>query len=348
MIRSILLFLVCCSSAHGAPPCPAIRKSGGARAPPCPMVSAPLPDSIHPMVLQRCADELSLPLSIIFQQSFDTGQVREDWKLAVVSPIFKKGKKSDPGNYRPVSLTSVPCKIMEAMIKTELTKYLETTGIVSDCQHGFTKGRSCLTNLLETFEAWTRILEGGHGIDVVFLDFRKAFDSVSHKKLIMKLQAYGIDEKMINWIENYLTGKSMAVRVNGKLSSWATVLSGVPQGSVLGPLLFLLFVNELPAWIINSMMMFADDAKIWTKISSKSDSESLQEDLNKLIIWSQTWLLKFHPEKCKVMHIGHQINTTYNMTDSGKSVQLNPTREEKDLGVYIVDSLKPSLQCIKA
>ena len=146
----------------------------------------------------------------------------------MVSPIFKKGKKSDPGNYRSVSLTSVPCKIMEAMIKTELTKYLETTGIMSDCQHGFTKGRSCLTNLLETFEAWTRILEGGHGADVVFLDFRKAFDSVSHRKLIMKLQAYGIDEKMINWIENYLTGRSMAVRVNGKLSSWASVLNGVP------------------------------------------------------------------------------------------------------------------------
>ena len=205
-----------------------------------------------------------------------------------------------------------------------------------------------LNKPVETFEAWTRILEGGHGIDVVFLDFRKAFDSVSHKKLIMILQAYGIDKKMINWIENYLTGRSMAVRVNGKLSSWATVLSGVPQGSVLGPLLFLLFVNELPAWIINSMMMFADDAKIWTKISSESDSNSLQEDLNELIIWSQTWLLKFHPEKCKMMHIGHQINTTYNMTDSGKTVQLNPTREEKDLGVYIVDSLKPSLQCIKA
>jgi len=206
---------------------------------------------------------------------------------------------------------------MEAMIKTELTKYLETTGIMSDCQHGFTKGRSCLTNLLETFEAWTRILEGGHGIDVVFLDFRKAFNSVSHKKLIMKLQAYGIDEKMINWIENYLTGRSMAVRVKGKLSNWAKVLSGVPQGSILGPLLFLLFVNELPVWIINSMMMFADDAKIWTKISRESDSNSLQEDLNKLIIWSQTWLLKFHPEKCKVMYIGHQINTTYNMTDKG-------------------------------
>ena len=125
------------------------------------------------------------------------------------------------------------------------------------------------------------------------------------------------------------------------------MLNGVPLSSVLGPLLFLLFVNELPAWIINSMMMFADDTKIWTKISSESDSESLQEDLNKLITWSEPWLLKFHPEKCKVMHIGHQKNTC-NMTGTGKTVQLNLTREEKDLGVYIVDSLKPSLQCIKA
>jgi len=124
------------------------------------------------------------------------------------------------------------------------------------------------------------------------------------------------------------------------------VLNGVPLSSVLGPLLFLLFVNELPAWIINSMMMFADDTKIWTKISSESDSESLQEDLNKLITWSEPWLLKFHPEKCKVMHIGHQINTC-NMTDTGKTVQLNLTREKKELGVYIVDSLKPSLQCVK-
>ena len=140
----------------------------------------------------------------------------------------------------------------------------------------------------------------------------------------------------------------MAVRVNGKLSSWAAVLSGVPQGSVLGPLLFLLFVNELPTWIINSIKMFADDTKIWCRISTREDSLGLQEDQNKLISWSQTWLLRFHSEKCKVMHIGHQINTEYKMEDSGKTVQLMTIKEEKDLGIYIVDNLKPSLQCTKS
>jgi len=129
--------------------------------------------------------------------------------------------------------------------------------------------------------------------------------------LLQKLRSHGIDQKLINWIQDYLTNREMAVRVNGLLSRWAAVLSGVPQGSVLGPLLFLLFVNELPTWIINSIKMFADDTKIWCRISTREDSFGLQEDLNKLISWSQTWLLRFHPEKCKLMHIGHQINTEY-------------------------------------
>ena len=151
---------------------------------------------------------------------------------------------------------------------------------MSNSQHGFTRGRSCLTNLLETFEAWTRIVEEGYGIGVIFLDFRKAFDSVSHVKLLQKLRSYGIDEKLVVWIQDYLTNRETAVRVNAKLSSWAAVLSGVPQGSVLGPLLFLLFVNELPTWTINSIKMFADDTKIWCKIIPEDDFLSLQENLN--------------------------------------------------------------------
>jgi len=151
---------------------------------------------------------------------------------------------------------------MLSRVKTEFVKYLKNSGVMSNSQHGFTKGRSCLINLLETFEAWTRILEEGYGVDV-FLYFRKAFDSVSHVKLLQKLRSYGIEQKLINWIQDYLTNREMALRVNSKLTSWAAVLSGVPQGSVLGPLLFLLFVNELPTWIINSIKMFADDTKIW-------------------------------------------------------------------------------------
>jgi len=203
---------------------------------------------------------------------------------------------------------------------------------------------------METFEAWTRILEEGYGIDVFFLDFRKAFDSaVSHKKLIMKLRAYGIDEKLINW-RRLLNWEEDGSKSNCKLSNWAAVLSGVAQGSVLGPLYFLLFVNELPTCITNSIKLFADDAKIWRKIITENDFESLQEGSNKLITWSQTWLLKFHPEKCKVMHIGQWSpdNTGYKIMDAGKTVQPMTTKEEKDLGVYIVNNLKPSLQCATA
>jgi len=140
----------------------------------------------------------------------------------------------------------------------------------------------------------------------------------------------------------------MRVNVRGIFSSWAEVLIGVPQGSVLGPLLFLIFVNDLPDWVNCSIKMFADDTNIWAKISQMEDSESLQSDLNQLIQWSQQWLLQFHPDKCKVMHIGHALDTSYSVTDQGRSHSLQTVREEKDLGIYISDDLKPSLQCSKA
>ena len=152
------------------------------------------------------------------------------------------------------------------MIKAELVKHLESSGVMSNSQHGFTRGRSCLTNLLETFEALTIIVEEGYGIDVIFLDFRKAFDSVSHVKLLQKLQSYGINKQLAVWIHDYLTNMETAVRVNGKL------LSGVRQGSVLGSLLFLLFVNELPTWIRNSIKMFADDTKIWCNNNNNNNT----------------------------------------------------------------------------
>ena len=134
---------------------------------------SPRPDDMHPMLLKECADVLAKPLSLIFQQSYESGHLPADWKSANVVPIFKKGKRGDVSNYRPVSLTSVPCKVMESLLKDELTKYLETTSMLSKVQHGFCQGRSCLTNFLETFEAWTLALDQGSGIDVVCLDYRK-------------------------------------------------------------------------------------------------------------------------------------------------------------------------------
>ena len=240
-----------------------------------PTDKTPGPDGLHPMLLRMTAASIAEPLSLIFQRSFATGLVPSDWKVADIVPIFKKGARDDPANYRPVSLTSVPCKVMESLIKDGLKVFLEKKGTITSYQHGFMQGRSCLTNLLETLESWTQALDEEFGIDVLYLDYRKAFDSVPHKRLLEKLKTYGLRGNLLQWIQSFLEARLMRVGIRGSFSEWIKVLSGVPQGSVLGLLLFLLFVNDLPDWIKNSMRMFADDVKIWNVIRSQTDSESL-------------------------------------------------------------------------
>ena len=306
------------------------------------------PDGFHPILLAKCSSGMSVPLSMIFQASLNSGKVPEDWKLANITPLFKKGKKNDPANYRPVSLTSVVCKVMERIIKDHLVDHIEKAKVMSSCQHGFTVGRSCLTNLLETFECWTTALDEGYGIDVLYLDYRKAFDTVSHEKLLVKLKEYGIDGMILKWIKDFLSSRRARVRVRGGFSSWFWVISGVPQGSVLGPLLFLLFVDDLPNWVKCQMKMFADDIKIWSIVKKASDSAFLQNDLDCLMNWSDEWLLRFNCEKCKVMHIGHDIETEYYMTTKDSRTKLIETKEEKDLGLTITNNLKPGLQCNRA
>ena len=161
------------------------------------------PDDIHPIILKRCATAVTEPLSAIFKSSFETGKLPSDWKKANIVPIYKKGPKTDPANYRPVSLTSVPCKIMEALIKGRLTQFLEKNSVISQQQHGFVTGRSCLTNLLDSLEQWTSALDEGHGIYILYLDYRKAFDSVPHHRLVVKLKSYGISGKLLEWLTDF-------------------------------------------------------------------------------------------------------------------------------------------------
>jgi ribonuclease P/MRP protein subunit RPP40 len=215
-------------------------------------------------------------------------------------------------------------------------------------QHGFVRGRSCLTNLLESFESWTRALDEGYGLDIIYLDYRKAFDTVPHQKLLLKLRSFGMPEEIVNWIAAFLSGRKMRVGVNGAFSSWSEILSGVPQGSVLGPLLFILFVNDLPDCIKNSMRMFADDTKVWCSISSLSDSKSLQDDLDNLCNWSDQWMLRFNATKCKVMHVGHKFPTVYQVRDGQNIQELTVVEEEKDLGVFTTNKLKSDRQCAAA
>jgi len=224
----------------------------------------------------RLNDCLAYPLSIIFSKSLCGGVVPMDWKRANVTAVFKGGSKHEPSNYRPISLTVQACKLLETILKHNITKHLCKHGLINDDQHGFVERRSCLTNLLTFLDDVHNTVDKGIPVDVVFLDFRKAFDRVPHKRLLSKVRAHGIDGCVYNWIESWLHGREQRVVLNGCTSEWKKVLSGVPQGSVLGPLLFLLYVNDLHSDVINKLLKFADDAKLFGSVGTTNDINSLQ------------------------------------------------------------------------
>ena len=224
------------------------------------------PDNCHPFFLKECAEEIYLPLTDIFHKSLSSGVIPDDWKKANITCIFKKGNKQNPGNYRPVSLTSVICKLLERTVREEIVNHLSVNKLLSDSQFGFRKNRSTILQLLTVMNEWTEALDDGIQIDTVYLDFRKAFDSVPHKRLIKKLEGYGIKGILLEWFKNFLNGRQQRVVINGKTSDWTNVLSGIPQGSILGPILFIIFINDLPGVVGNVCKLFADDCKLYKNI----------------------------------------------------------------------------------
>ena len=300
------------------------------------------PDGISPRILKECRSSIAKPLYLIFKKSIESGTVPHDFKNANVTPIFKKGNRSSPENFRPVSITSVPCKILESIIRDSMVQHLDKHKLMSKDQHGFVKGRSCLTNLLETLDDITSSLDEGEGMDMVFLDYKKAFDTVPHKRLLYKVRKYGFGDIYINWIKDFLTNRKQRVHIRGQFSEPTEVLSGVPQGSVLGPLLFILFVNDIPDTVNAKVKMYADDTKVYER---QTEADSLQRDLERLEEWSRKWLMKFNELKCKVMYFGkNNPKHTYLLGNT----ELEKVTNEKDLGVYITDDAKPSLQCVEA
>ena len=297
---------------------------------------APGPDNLPPILLKSLSTELAPCLQVLFQSTLQQKSIPVDWKHACVTPLFKKGSVSKPENYRPVSLTSIICKAMEHIIYSQVMRHLSDFSILADAQHGFRARRSCETQLILTTDDLLKSIDTKSQVDMILLDFAKAFDRVPHHLLIYKLGYYGIDADVLGWITSFLGNRTQEVVVDGEASQKSSVDSGVPQGSVLGPLLFLLYINDLPAYPKNNSTtrLFADDSVIYRQIDSEADAALLQEDLNRLLDWEKDWGMSFHPNKCQVISVAKKRNIV-DFSYTMKGHILDKVDSVKYLGVTI-------------
>ena len=295
------------------------------------------PDNIAARVLKECADALAPVLSDFYQQTLDDGEVPQDWKQQRVNPIFKKGSRTDPANYRPVALTSILCKTMEHIIASQLHTHLDRHGYICDNQHGFRRCRSCETQLFSTTQDFINAIEEGNRIDAIVLDFSKAFDKVDHERLLVKLQHCGVSGNLLSWVESWLVGRKQRVVVDGAESEECDVASGVPQGSVLGPLFFIIFINDITHGLHSNIRLFADDALLYQTINDEDDCLKLQEDIDSLVAWADRWCMEFNAKKCNTIHImsKHLKRTAVCVPYTMKGEILERVTDCKYLGVTI-------------
>ena len=259
-------------------------------------------DDIPAAVLKNCKHNLSHPISLIWQDSFERGFIAKQFKKQIVTPVHKKASKAEPANYRPISLTSHVMKIFERIIRDQLVKFLDDHDLLCRNQHGFRKGRSCLTQLLLHIDIVLNNMLEGKDTDVIYLDWAKAFDKVDHQILLKKLHATGVRGKLLTWLNCYLSNRHQTVVIDGKHSYPAKVISGVPQGTVLGPILFILYLNDLQSCIKHAVVSsFADDTRLKKAIDTTQDTVLLQSDLDNSIKWSDENNMLLHQNKFELL-----------------------------------------------
>ena len=300
---------------------------------------SPGPDGIHPRVLKETAVSIAPALVTLYNNILKSHDIPEDWRSAIITALFKKGDKTDPGNYRPVSLTCIACKIMESIVYDHIVKHMIENNLFSNKQYGFISKRSAALQLLNVLEIWSSILDEDGIIDNINMDFQKAFDSVPHRRLLGKLISYGIEGDIILFIEAFLKNRKQKVIINGQSSNNTEVISGVPQGSVIAALLFVIYINDMPDNIKSHLFLFADDCKFFRQILTTEDTEIMQQDLDKLHEWSEKWLLKFHPDKCVNLRIQLKNQRNPHTYHLGRNNLAN-VEEVKDLGVIVDAKMK--------
>ena len=316
------------------------------------------PDNIHPYILKNLAETLAKPLTILYNLSLTETTLPEIWKKGIITALFKKGARNLAANYRPISLTSIICRLLERIVIEHIINHLTTNLIYDKKQHGFTKKRSTVTNLLEALNVWSEAVSHNIPVDVIYLDLEKAFDKVPHRRLIKQLKRYGIEGSLLAWIENFLSNRKQSVRVRSKTSKELNVTSGVPQGSVLGPALFLIYVSDISSLVNNFVSLFADDTKLYSYLLDHADqnthtAESIQEDINSVAQWSERMLMSFNITKCHSLHLGsNNAKQQYTIPKQSDTItkrnstsymytfhNLEQVSEEKDLGVIVDEKL---------
>ena len=305
--------------------------------------TSPGPDGVHPHLLKSCAPVVAYPLLLIFRKSLAIGRLPQIWKSSEVVPIFKSGSKFCPSNYRPVSLTCIPSKTMERVIVSHIVSYVEAHGLISTNQFGFRSGRSTEDQLLGMYGSLVEWVDRGEVVDVVYLDYSKAFDRVSHALLLEKLHLLGFDSLVVGWIREFLVGRVMRVAVNGEQSVGRDVASGVPQGTVLGPILFLIFVNFVAEGTRCTWKAFADDYKLYMCLPRGIGIDArvaiMQGDLDRIHSVSESWNLKLNASKCVAMRFGKRV-TSSDVRYKINGVELKFVPHHRDLGVIIDVKLK--------
>ena len=282
-------------------------------------------DGINPKLLKICALSLHQPLHHLFSLSLSQKYLPLEWRTHLIKPIFKSGDKSSIRNYRPISLLSVVSKVLEKLIFNSIVDFVSDS--ISVSQFGFLRGRSTLQQMLVFFNT---LLSSASQTDVIYLDFKKAFDSVAHNELL-----FGITGDLWLWVRAYLSNRVQYVSIGQSTSPKLPVISGVPQGSILGPVLFLIFVNDLPSTLSRSkVLLFADDTKCIMPICSLQDCLNLQTDLSRLSDWCSTWNLPLNEEKCSVIHFKPRSSpSSFNYHLNGK--QISSIAAHKDLGLFV-------------
>ena len=301
------------------------------------------PDGLPPVLFKRLKYCLSYPLALLYNQLISVGALPPEWLTAYIVPVFKKGSAGDVSNYRPISFMCVPCKIIERIIAGKIFDHLYSNNILCSAQHGFVRRRSTCTNLMECFNDWTVCVQSRQQITIVYIDFSKAFDVVSHKKLFTRLYSYGVRGTVLLWLQNFLTGRTHQTKVGTSFSDIAALISGVVQGSGIGPLLFLIYINEL-AFILEShgirIKLFADDVKLYIQIVDDVDVAQMQQAIDALVNWATEWQLSISVNKCCVLNVGRiSHDTCLHINDNALPV----VESTRDLGVLVSCDLSPSL-----